>query len=196
MLCIGVFGTGIQARLQVLELRSVTPCRRLLAWGRTPENLAVYQEEMEEQGFSVAATQDSAEVAARCNLIVTATPATAPLLTAEMIRPGTHITAMGSDTEYKQELDPAILARADIVVADSIGQCRLRGEISKALAAGLVEEERIVELGSIINGDRPGRSAESQISVADLTGVAVQDIQIATAVCRAIAGGRESGGAP
>ncbi len=183
---IGVLGTGIQARMQVLELRSLTPCRRLLAWGRTKEHLERYREDMEALGFSVTTTLNAAEVAAGCNLIVTATPAAAPLLTAEMIRPGTHITAMGSDTESKQELDPAILARADVVVADSIAQCRRRGEISKALGAGLLQEEEIIELGWIINGEAPGRTSASQISVADLTGVAVQDIQIAKAVCQGL----------
>ncbi|MCP3956989.1 MAG: ornithine cyclodeaminase family protein, partial [bacterium] len=67
---------------------------------------------------------DATEVAGTCGLIVTTTPSTEPLLDADAIRPGTHITAMGSDTAEKQELDAAILARADLVVADSIPQCR------------------------------------------------------------------------
>ncbi len=183
---IGVFGTGIQARMQVLELRSVTRCRDLVVWGRGPEKLDCYKNDMEQYGFSVTATQNPDDVAACCNLIITATPSQEPLLKAEMIRPGTHITAMGSDTESKQELDPAILAKADIVVADSISQCRQRGEISKALAAGLLSEGEIIELGWIIDGSRVGRTAEKQISVVDLTGVAVQDIQIARAVCQGV----------
>jgi ornithine cyclodeaminase len=100
---------------------------------------------------------------------------------------------MGSDTPVKQELDEIILERADLVVADSISQCRERGEISKALSAGCLAEEDIVELGQIIGTYRSkdqgsqdnARASEDQVTVADLTGVAVQDIQIATAVCRA-----------
>jgi ornithine cyclodeaminase len=183
---IGVLGTGIQARMQVLGLRTLTPCRDLLVWGRNPESLEKYRADMEMQGFSVKTTLDAAQVASGCNLIVTATPSATPLLTVDMIRPGTHITAMGSDTEFKQELDPAIVARADIVVADSISQCRQRGEISKALGEGLVQEEDIIELGWIINGDASGRTSAGQITVADLTGVAVQDIQIAKAVCQGL----------
>ncbi len=183
---IGVFGTGIQARMQVLELASVTPCRKLVVWGRSEEKLDQYRNYMEGRGYTVSTTTDGAEVAAACNLIITATPSATPLLGADTIRAGTHITAMGSDTPTKQELDPAILARADLVVGDSISQCRERGEICKALEAGLLDENNIIELGWIINGKRQGRSSDSQITVADLTGVAVQDIQIAKAVCAGI----------
>ena len=105
-----------------------------------------------------------------------------------MIRPGTHITAVGSDTPEKQELAPAILQRADVVVADSIPQCLLRGEIHHALAAGVLNQDRIVELGEVIVQPELGRSTEAQITVADLTGVAVQDIQIAKAVYAGLKG--------
>lgn len=183
---IGILGTGIQARLQALELRSLTPCRELVVWGRSEEKLEDYRTALEQEGFSVATTGEAAAVASTCNLIVTATPSAMPLLTAEQIRPGTHITAMGSDTPLKQELDPAILARADLVVADSLSQCRERGEISKALEAGTLQENKITELGEIINGRVQGRTTDDQITVADLTGVAVQDIQIAKAVCEGL----------
>jgi len=190
---IGVLGTGIQARMQIEYLASATPCRDLVVWGRTPEKTRLYQQSMEDLGFRVCVAGDPAGVTAEANLIVTTTPAQAPLLFAGDIRPGTHITAMGSDTPLKQELDENILEKADLVVADSISQCRERGEISKALAAGCLKEGDIVELGRIIDTCRGkgqdfqanARASEDQITVADLTGVAVQDIQIATAVCRA-----------
>ena len=89
---------------------------------------------------------------------------------------------MGSDTSAKQELDPNIMEKADCVVADSISQCINRGEISHALRDGKLIKNNIIELGRVLNGHHPGRTAQDQITVADLTGVAVQDIQIATAV--------------
>ena len=98
------------------------------------------------------------------------------------IQEGTHITAMGADTPEKNELDPKILPLADIVVADSISQCELRGEIFQALKAGILDKEKIVELGNVIEKKELQRSSEKQITVADLTGVAVQDIQISKAV--------------
>ena len=179
---IGIVGTGIQARLQLRYLAEVTPCREVLVWGRGQAQLDAYQKEMEAEGFQIAATLDTAVLQTSCNLIVTTTPAAHPLLHAKYLQPGTHITAVGSDTPHKQELDPHILARADLVVADSIPQCLARGEIHQAIKAGLLAEEDLVELGQIISGETPGRTQDDQITVADLTGVAVQDMAIATAV--------------
>ena len=98
---------------------------------------------------------------------------------------------MGSDTTEKQELDPVILKNADLVVADSIEQCMLRGEIFQATKAGEIEIDKAVELGNVISGSVQGRVSDDQVSVADLTGVAVQDINIASAVFRAF---QKSGG--
>ena len=114
-------------------------------------------------------------------MIVTTTAAHEPYLLARYIKPGTHITAMGSDTPEKNEIDPAILERAALVVADSIPQCLLRGEIRAAIAAGALRRADVVELGNVIAGKARRRSPDD-ITVADLTGVAIQDIMIAKAV--------------
>lgn len=180
---IGILGTGIQARMQVSYLKEITSCRQVVAWGRSDENLFAYKEAMENDGFHVQTTTIAAEVAQNCNLLITATPSQQPLLLEEMIQPGTHITAMGSDTSLKQELDTGILQKADLVVADSIPQCLERGEISNALLDKKITAGQVVELGNIINGNASGRSSAEQITIADLTGVAVQDMQIAKAVC-------------
>jgi ornithine cyclodeaminase len=182
---IGIVGTGTQARLQLRYLEGVTPCRDVLVWGRGGDQLERYRADMSGAGYDVDTTLDAADVMKSCNLIVTTTPATTPLLHAADLRPGTHITAVGSDTPHKQELDAAALARADVVVADSIEQCLVRGEIHKAIEAGAITRDGLVELGNIIDGRATGRTARDQITVADLTGVAVQDIMIAEAVYRA-----------
>jgi len=181
---IGVLGTGIQARMQVEYLKSVTPCRELFVWGRTPKRVAEYKNDMEAAGFQVTPVDAPNQVIQHANVIITTTPSTTPLLFAADLRPGTHITAMGSDTDKKQELDENILARADIIVADSISQCRERGEISKALAAGVIEEKDVYELGDVIANKKSCNRKDNSISIVDLTGVAVQDIKIAGAVCQ------------
>jgi len=112
-----------QARMQVKYLKSVTYCKDIIAWKRNRDSLAAYQDTMENSGYAVQCTQNVAEIADNCNLIVTATPARKPLIQADQVRKGTHIAAMGSDTPEKQELDPKIFQKADIVVADSIEQC-------------------------------------------------------------------------
>ena len=185
---IGIVGTGVQARLQLQHLTSVTACREVLVWGRGDEQLERLRGDLEVRGFAIEATRNADDILRRCNLIVTTTPAKAPLLRASELRAGTHITAVGSDTPHKEELDPAILREADIVVADSIAQCLERGEIHQATRSGHITEDEIVELGNVILGKTPGRTSDAQVTVADLTGVAVQDIKIAEAVYKAVTG--------
>lgn len=187
---IGIVGTGIQARLQLTHLQSVVNCCEVLVWGRSSESLARFVDRVDAdqkntKGFRITTTQDLVELQRHCNLIVTTTPAATPLLTANHIQPGTHVTAVGSDMPDKQELDSKILAKADVVVADSIEQCKIRGEISQALRSHDLELAKVRELGDIISNGFHARSFDQQITVADLTGVAVQDIQIATAIMQA-----------
>ena len=183
---IGILGTGVQARLQLAYLREVNSCRDVLAWGRGQTQLARYRADMEAYGFEVVTTQATEDILRTCNLIVTTTPAKEPLLRAAELIPGVHITAMGSDAPHKQELEGAILTNADLVVADSISQCLERGEIHHAILEGRLRQEEVIELGDLISGNVPGRVTDEQISVVDLTGVAVQDIKIATAVYEAL----------
>jgi ornithine cyclodeaminase len=180
---IGICGSGVQARLQALALKEVTACRDLFVWARDRGKAERCAGELAQSGFRARAVETPADVAAAANLIVTATAATSPYLSAADIRPGTHLTAMGSDTPDKHELEPAILARADIVAADSTSQCLVRGEIHHAVAAGQLDPQRVVELGAIIKTPGLGRRDDGQVTIADLTGVAVQDIQISKAVC-------------
>ena len=183
--CIGVLGTGLQARMQVQYLKNITSCHKVLVWGRNRKKMEIYQKDMARLGFQVDLSSAPKEVAKECNLIITTTASTVPLLSSINIQPGTHITAMGSDTLTKQELEVDILSMADLVVADSIAQCKERGEIFHGLTSGSIIKDEIVELGIILNGSQAGRSSPDQITVADLTGVAVQDIQIAAAVHKA-----------
>jgi ornithine cyclodeaminase len=120
------------------------------------------------------------EVPASCNLIVTTTPSKAPLLSAKDIRPGTHITAMGSDADGKQELDPEILEKATTVACDSISQCVDHGEVYHAIKAGVLNANDLIEVGQIISN--PIERNEDAITVADLTGIATQDIKITAMV--------------
>jgi len=179
---IGIFGAGIQGKMQLEYLRSTVDCDDVIVWGINQQELNDYKKAVEPLGFDIQTTQDADDIAATCNLIVTATPSKSPLLRAMQIRKGTHITAVGSDTPEKKELDSKILQMADILVADSISQCQARGEIFQALKADLIKKENLVELGNVIRNRELQRSSDEQITIADLTGVAVQDIQISKAV--------------
>jgi ornithine cyclodeaminase len=171
---IGIVGTGVQARLQLELLKGIVDCRSCLIWGRDA-NKAELQ-----------AVERLDDLVGQSNLIVTTTPATAPLIRAADVRRGTHITAMGSDDHGKQELDAELLERADIVVADSISQCIDHGECAAAIKEMRLKRSSIIELGDVIQHPDVSRTSEDQITIADLTGVAVQDIQIAKMVVRAL----------
>ncbi len=183
---IGILGAGTQGRLQLEMLKPIIDCSDVIVWSRTQSRLDQYLKSTESFGFNIQTTLNAAEVAASCNLIVTATTAKSPLLSADDIHPGTHISAVGSDTPEKIELDPAILQKADLIVADSIEQCLIRGEIYQALKANLINKHNLLELGNIIANPNLSRKSDDQITIADLTGVAVQDVQITKAVYQAL----------
>ncbi|HZZ34690.1 MAG TPA: hypothetical protein VFE03_03130 [Caulobacteraceae bacterium] len=180
---IAILGAGVQARLQLRRLCSVTPCRAVRVWARRPDAAAALVAEAEAMGFSVQVAATPGQATQDAQLVVTTTPSTTPLLTAADIRPGTHITAVGADSAHKQELSSDLLAKADLIVADSLIQCRERGELRRA-----PDGPRVAELGEVIAGRTAGRLSEDEITIADLTGVAVQDIALAKAVLARLGG--------
>jgi len=182
--CIGIVGCGIQAEQQLRFLASAVDCRRVLAWGRDRRRLQDWRERLADTAFDIGIAADLDQLVDSCRLIVTTTPVTEPLL--HEVRAGTHVTAVGSDTPDKQELAPAILAAADVVAVDSRRQCQDRGEVFRSLGAGSLALEAVVELGEIIDGVCQGRRDDTQITVADLTGIATQDIEIARTVYQRI----------
>ncbi|MCL3781022.1 ornithine cyclodeaminase family protein [Prolixibacteraceae bacterium JC049] len=178
---IGIIGAGIQARLQLQYLSKYRSCKKVYVWDINRENAELFKTELEGE-FDITIAANTSELAKACNLIVTTTPSQQPLLMHEDIQQGTHITAVGSDTPEKQELDSDILAYADLVVADSIPQSKSRGEIFQAVSNGKVKPVSVLELGTAILHPQMHRRSDEETTVVDLTGVAVQDIMIALAV--------------
>jgi ornithine cyclodeaminase len=189
---IGIVGTGVQARLQLEMLRDVVGCRNCLIWGRDADKAQSMIEDLKAReafrawGLDLKVATEIDELVLQCNLIVTTTSAREPLIRADQVQKGTHITAMGSDDHGKQELEVELLAKADRVVADSVSQCIDHGECFHAVTANRIDEHSILELGNVIKNPEIGRTSDDQITVADLTGVAIQDIQIAKMVNRVL----------
>jgi ornithine cyclodeaminase len=173
--CIGIIGSGLQARLQLDYLREVTACRRVKLWARAADRARA----VAVPGFDIEVVASPAEVAAGAQLIVTTTASHNWLLGAADVRPGTHITAVGADGGGKQELDPKLVARAALRVVDSRSQCSQFGDSALALEQRLIELEDLVELGQLIRDPALHPRREGDITIADLTGVAVQDMAIA-----------------
>jgi ornithine cyclodeaminase len=180
--CVGIVGTGTQAKLQLEYLHQVCSCKNVMVWGRNQEGAIAFQKHFQNSEFNIKIASSLSELAEACNLITTTTPSREPLLDVSQIRKGTHITALGSDTADKIELAPSIIKNADIVVSDSIPQSQSRGEVFQARNHQCLDATKLIELGTLIQNPQLGRTNNQQITVADLTGVAVQDIMIATAI--------------
>lgn len=184
-----VLGTGVQARLQMQAAHLERPFRRLLVWGRDAHKAAACARDLSETlGVEAAAVTDPAEAVAQSQLVVTTTPARDPILTAEMLHPGLHVTAMGSDQAGKNEVAAGALAAADLYVADRVAQCETAGELAAARAQGLLTGP-LPELGEIVTGAARGRNSDEQVTICDLTGTGAQDTAIASHVAALLQGG-------
>ncbi len=178
----GVIGAGMQAELQMRALKLVRDFGELVVWARDAEKAAAYALRMREAlGIVVRVAASAEEVVREADVVVTTTPSREPLIRAGWLHPGLHITAMGSDAPDKSELDPGILVEASRFVCDRNSQSAKLGEMRAAIEAGLVPAEyQADELGEICAGSKPGRQADDEITVCDLTGTGVQDTAIAT----------------
>lgn len=179
---IGILGTGAQARLQAELHASVLPLERVYLWGRNRERAEACARDVGVRlpGVRVAAVESASEAAAGARLLVTATASRAPLLRPEDLQPGTHVSAVGADTPGKQELDPEILRRAALLLVDSLPQCERLGELQHAPA----EKKRAIEIGAFLA--RPVAYDSGGITVADFTGLGVEDLFIAEACLAAL----------
>lgn len=183
---VGVFGTGVQARRQVEALRHVRKFKRVLVHGRDPQRVSEYVEDVASRLSIPVKAAPPEEVVRRSDLVITATSSGTPLVRRGWVHPGLHITAVGSDAPWKQELEPEVVRAADIFVVDHLDQCLRLGELHHAVASGIYSADEVYcRLGELTSGKISGRSNESQVTVVDLTGVGVQDTAIANVVCRA-----------
>jgi len=184
-----VVGTGTQARRQLrahVELFS----RQLdvTVWGRSADSAARVVDDVRSSVTADVAT-DLGAACRSADIIVTTTDATQPIIDADWIVPGTHVTAIGADAPGKHELDARLLRSADLLVADSASQCLDHGELS-VIADDPVRAADVVELGSLLGGSPVERSS-SDTTVADLTGIAALDVAAARHVLQRL-GQRDS----
>jgi len=177
---VAVIGTGTQARMQMIALSKVRKFDELMVWGRDPKKSEAYASEMSKVlGVKVVPAKTAEDAVRGSEVVVTATMSTSSVVKVDWISGGAHITAMGSDEPGKQELDTKILARADKVVVDSLSQCARLGEVHHALEDGSLKESDIhAELGEVLLGKKPGRESDKEVTVCDLTGIAIQDVAI------------------
>ncbi|MHC4716593.1 MAG: ornithine cyclodeaminase family protein, partial [Planctomycetota bacterium] len=176
---VAILGCGTQARFQLDYLRAVRRFERLRLWDRRREAAEQFAAEIG-AGMDVEVVSEPQAVVVGSDCIVTVTPSRQPFVLADWVGPGAHVTAVGADDPGKQELDEALFARADVIVADSLGQCLERGELHHAVDRQVIKAGDVRgELGAVIAGKVAGRTRTDEISICDLTGVGVQDAAIA-----------------
>ncbi|GLK65093.1 cyclodeaminase [Paracoccus kondratievae] len=171
-----ILGAGMQARMQLRALTLVRKLTGVRVWARDAAKAQAFAAEMTKAlGIPVTPAASVAGATHDADLVVTTTPAEQPILGPDDIAPGTHVTAMGSDAQHKNEIAPELIARA-LYVADRLSQTRELGELRHSPLAG----QEFPELGQILAGQAAGRTSASQITLADLTGTGIQDTAIAT----------------
>jgi ornithine cyclodeaminase len=177
----GVLGAGVQARLQLEALKLVRAIDHALVWARDPTKAKAFAETAgPELGLKIGVAPSAEDLVRGSDIVVTTTPSPSPLILGDWLRPGQHVTAVGSDAEHKNELAPDVIASTRYF-CDRQSQSAVLGELHHAIAAGAVPADAsFPELGQVIAGQEPGRTADRDITVCDLTGTGAQDTAIAT----------------
>ena len=189
---VAIIGSGVQAEQQLRAVALVRPVRSAAVFSRRPEQAVALARRLDaELGIRITAETDLAKAVTGADIVVTTTPAEQPVLLADHLTPGMHVTAVGSDAPYKNEISPVLVARARPYVPDRLAQCRILGELRSAIASGdVAADSTFADLGQILLGQAPGRQSAGAITIADLTGTGMQDTVIASlAVSRARAAG-------
>ncbi|MCY4314930.1 MAG: ornithine cyclodeaminase family protein [Roseovarius sp.] len=176
---IGMVGAGHQSAFQLRSALKQRNFQKVIGWNQFPEDLPRIENVAVEAGLPFEAVPLSGM--SEADVVITITSAFQPLLMNDYVSKGTHIACMGADTRGKQEVESSLLARA-MVFTDEIPQSVSIGEAQHAVAEGLIVEKDIVEMGSVIKGDHPGRTSAEQITLFDGTGVGLQDLAVAASV--------------
>ena len=178
---LGMIGAGHQAAFQLRAALEQRGFEKVIGWNRDPTKLSTLATVAEEAGLPFETV--TLDAMADADVIVSITSSFDAILVAHQVSPGTHVACMGTDTRGKQEVDPALLARAT-VFTDEVAQSTSIGEAQHAVAQGLIADGDIRQLGAVINGTQPRRSSTDEITLFDGTGVGLQDLAVAVAVVR------------
>ena len=178
---VGIIGAGIQAKMQLEALLLVRNIKTAYIWSRDSKKTNTFVQNIKDTiNININACESPEETVNLSEIVITSTPSKSPIIKSEWLKKGLHITAMGSDAEMKNELDPKIIKECDYYIPDSQSQTSILGELNHAIKVGLVSaEKKYNELGSVIINPNLGRRNIDDVTVADLTGTGVQDTAIA-----------------
>jgi alanine dehydrogenase len=169
---LAIIGSGFQARTQLEAMRAVRPISEVRVWSRDPAKRAAFAAETGARAF------ETAEEAVRgAQIVVTATYAKDPVLSAEWVDAGAHINAMGSNQATRREIPAELVRRAGLIAVDSVEQARMEsGDLLLALEEADWSSPRIVELKDVVTGRAQARTTPDQITLFKSIGLAVEDV--------------------
>ncbi len=176
---LGMVGAGHQSAFQLRAALEQRKFEKVIGWNLDPEALPALAKVANDSGLPFESVTRQ-EIGAQADVIITITSAHEPLLMKEWIKSGTHIACMGTDTKGKQEIDPQLIATANLFT-DEIAQSISIGETQHAIEEGLIKQSDITPIGQVINGDHKGRVSDDEITIFDGTGVGLQDLAVASA---------------
>ncbi|HUE03057.1 MAG TPA: ornithine cyclodeaminase family protein [Bryobacteraceae bacterium] len=177
---LAILGSGVQARSHLAALTAERRFREVRAWSPTPAHLRQFAAESD---VPVSACPDAAEAVRGADIVVLATASVAPVIEDSWVTPGAHVVSVGACRPTHREMDPALVARARLVVDSRASAFAESGDIVLGLREGRFAPDHVVaELGEVISGRVPGRVAEAEITVFKSLGLAVEDLAAADLV--------------
>jgi ornithine cyclodeaminase/alanine dehydrogenase-like protein (mu-crystallin family) len=178
---VAVIGTGVQGRTQLEAVCSVRPIEQAYAIDLDQDKAEAFAREMSDRLAIPVTAAEEAWALPHCDVLCTATPATHPVFSDQLLRPGVHINAVGSYRPEMCEIPRETVARARVIV-DARAACMAEaGDLIQPIEAGLIGENHIhAEIGEVAAGASEGRASEEQITLFKSVGNAVQDLAAAS----------------
>jgi ornithine cyclodeaminase/alanine dehydrogenase-like protein (mu-crystallin family) len=178
---LGVIGSGRQARTQVEAIASVRAIKKVRAYSRSPEKRIEFCEAIKASfGIEAQPVEIAQQAVSGCDIVVTSTTSTTPVLLGEWLSPGTHINAIGANYEHRRELDSIAVARAKFIATDDTEQVRYEAtDLAAPVNEGLLDWHQVAPLGDVVAGRLKGRTAQEDITLFKSLGVAIEDVALA-----------------
>ncbi len=173
---LAILGSGVQAASHFEVLRRERDFDEIRVWSPTPEHLAQFVRER-----PCARPARTAEEAVRgADVVVVATDSVTPAIANAWVGEGTHVIAIGACRPSQREIDPALVARARLVVDSRAAALEEAGDVVQSIREGRFAEDHVAaELGEVVNGAKPGRTRPDEVTLFKSLGLAVEDLTAA-----------------
>ncbi len=178
---VGVIGTGVQAKTQILGIKEVRKIAKVLAFDLNRERSLEYKEYVEsEVGIDCDVVESPYEAVKGVDILITATTSKKPVVEGEWLKEGTHVNSIGWVGKDSRELDSEVVRRSKLVVDSIEGALREAGDVIIPIKEGIISRDDIyAELCELVSGRKPGRTSQEEITLFKSVGLAIEDVATA-----------------